>query len=82
MTYFHGICHGSCALRYVGGVLMLRKLNFRGLKGQFGVKKDNFRRLIAKFGHYRLILATRIHLWLIFMKYVIEIGSLSMLERF
>ena len=74
MTQFHGICHGNYALRYVGGVLMLKKLNFRGLKGQFDVKKANFRGLIAKFGRYRLILATRIHLWLIFRKYVMEIG--------
>ena len=46
MTYFPGICHGNCALRYVGGVLVLRKLNFGGLKGQFDVKKAKFRGLI------------------------------------
>ena len=73
MTQFHVICHGNCALKYVGGVLVLRKLNFRALKAQLGVKKVDFRGLIAKFGRYRIILATRIHLWLIFMKYVIEI---------
>ena len=34
------------------------KLEFSGLKGQFDVKKVNFRGLIAKTGHYRPILAT------------------------
>ena len=32
-------CHGNCALKYVGGILKLIKLHFRGLKGQFNVKK-------------------------------------------
>ena len=48
MTYFHGICHGNCALNCVGGFLVLTKLIFGGLKGQFDVKKANFRGLIAK----------------------------------
>ena len=73
MTQFHGIFHGNCTLRYVGGVLMIIKLNFRGLKGQFDVKKANFRGIIAKFGRYGFILATRNHLWLIYMKYVMEV---------
>ena len=42
----------------VGGVLEAGKLDFSGLKGQFDVKKVNFRGLIAKTGHYRPILAT------------------------
>ena len=62
MAHFHGIGHGNCALSYVEGVLELRKLDFRGLKGQFDVKKANFRRLIAEIGHLRPILASRIHL--------------------
>ena len=53
MTKFHELCRGNCALRRVGGVLELIKLDFRGLKGQFDVKKANFRGLIAKIGRYR-----------------------------
>ena len=52
---------------------MLRKLDFRGFKGQFDVKKANFRGLIAKIGHYRPILTTRTQLGSIFMEYVIGI---------
>ena len=74
MVHVHELYHRNCALRYFGGVLELSKLLFRRLIGQFDVKKANFRGLIAKFGRYRLILATRIHLWLIFRKYVMEIG--------
>ena len=69
MTHFHGIFHGNCALKYVGGILELRKLGFRGVKGQFNVKNDNFRGLIAKIGHYKPILANRTHSWSILMEY-------------
>ena len=62
MDHFHGICHGNCDLRYVGGVLELIKLDFRGLIGQFDVKKANFRGLIAQIDHCRPILASRTHL--------------------
>ena len=48
MTNFHGIYQGNCALTYVGVVLELRKLDFRGFEGQFDVKKANFRGLIEK----------------------------------
>ena len=48
MTHFHEICHRNCALKYIGGILELRKVGFRGLKGLFDVKKANFRGLIAK----------------------------------
>ena len=72
MTHFYGLCHGKCALKYVGEILEHRKLDFRGLKGQFDVKKANFRGLIAKIGHLRPILASRTYLWPIFMDYVIE----------
>ena len=65
MAHFHGVCHMNCALtkslRYVGGALVLIKLDFRGLKGQFDVKKANFRGLIAKIGHLIPILASRTH---------------------
>ena len=54
MTQSHVICYGNCAVKYVGGVLVLRKLNFRGLKAQLDVKKVNFRGLIAKFGRIGL----------------------------
>ena len=69
MTHFLGIYHGNCALRYAGGVLEVKKLDFRGLKGQFDAKKANFRGPIAKFGYCRPILAFRTHLWPIFMEY-------------
>ena len=39
MAHVHEVFHGNCALMYVGGVLEFRKLDFRGLKGQFDVKK-------------------------------------------
>ena len=73
MAHFHGICHGNCALKYIGGILELRKIGFGGLKGQFNVKKANFRGLIAKIGHYRPIWATRTNPWPIFMEYSMDI---------
>ena len=73
MVRFHGICHKNCALKYVGEILETRKLHFRGRIGQFDVKKANFRGLIAKIGHYWPILATRTHLWHIFMEYAMGI---------
>ena len=82
MAYFLGIFHGNCDLRNVGGVLEFRKLDFRGLKGQFDVKKANFRELTAKIVHYWPILATRNQLLLIFMEYVMRIVLQSMVERF
>ena len=48
---------------HIGWILELRNLDFRGLKGQFDVKKANFRGLIAKIAHLRPILATRTQLW-------------------
>ena len=62
MVNFHGLCHRNYAPRYFGGVLEFKKLDFRGLKGQFDVKKANFRGLIAKIGHYMAILASITHL--------------------
>ena len=73
MAHCHGLGHGNCVLRYAGGVIELRKLDFRGLKGQFDVKKANFGGLIAKIGHLRPILATRTQLWPIFMDYAMSI---------
>ena len=63
MGHFHGFCHGNCDLRYIGGILMFSKLDFSGLKGQFDVKKVNFKGLIAKIGYLRPILTSRTHLW-------------------
>ena len=65
------ICYDNCALKYVQGILELRKVYFKGLKSQFNVKKANFRGLIAKIGNYRPILTTRTHLRPIFMEYAI-----------
>ena len=59
MAYFHGLCNRNCGLRYARRILELTKLNFRGLKCQFSVKKANFGGLIAKIGHYRPILASK-----------------------
>ena len=73
MAYFHGFCHGNCAIRYIGGVLELGKLDFRGLKGQIDVKKADIMGLIAKVGYLRPILASRTPLWAIFMDFAIEI---------
>ena len=73
MAYFYGLCHRNCALRYIGGVLELRKLDFRGLKGQFDVKKANFRGLIAKNRPFEALLASRTHIWPIFMDYTMGI---------
>ena len=69
MAHFHGLFHGNCALRYVGGLIEPIKLDFRGLKGQLHVKKVNFRGVIAKIGHVRPILASRSQLYPIFMEY-------------
>ena len=69
MTNFHGIFHGNCAIRYVGEVLKVKKLEFRGLKGQFDVKKIDFRGIIVKIGHCRPILASRTPVCPIVMEY-------------
>jgi len=64
MAHFHGIYHGNYALKYVGGVLKVRKIDFRGLKGQIDVKKVNSRGLIAKIDHCSPFSATNItHNW-------------------
>ena len=73
MAYFLGICHRNCDRRYVGEVLEFRKLDFRGLIGQFDVKMANFRGLIAEIDHLRPILTSRIHQWPIFMEYAMRI---------
>ena len=52
---------------YVGVVLELRKLDFRGVKGQINVKKSDFTVLIAKIDYLRPILTSTAHLWPIFM---------------
>ena len=62
MAHFHLLCHGNCSLRYVGGVLELSKLDFRGVKFQINVKKDDFRGLIAKIRYLRSILAFTTHI--------------------
>ena len=42
MAQFHELCQGNCDLSYVGGILVLRKFDFRGLKVQFVVRKADF----------------------------------------
>ena len=73
MTHFHGIFHGNCDLRYVGGVLEFLKLDFRGLISQFNVKNANFMGLIAKIGHMKSILASRTHLRSVFTDFIMGI---------
>ena len=73
MAHFHGICHKNCILRYVEAFLDFSKLYFRDLKGQFDVKKTDFRGLIAKIGYLRPNLASRSHIWPIYMEYVMGI---------
>ena len=51
-----------------------------GLKDQFNAKKANFRRLIAKIGHYSHILAFIIHLLSIFIEYVEEFLEFKKLD--
>ena len=73
MAHFHILCHGNCALGYVGHIPELRKLDFRRLKCQFGEEKSNFRGLIAKISHYRPILASGTPPWPIFITYYVGI---------
>ena len=82
MSHFHELCHGNCALRYVGWDLGVKKLDFWGLKGQFEIKRARFRGLIAKIGYLSPILATRTPLWPVFLEYAIGIVIEGMLERF
>ena len=79
-AHFHRICHGNCVLVYVGGVLEFRKLDFRGLKGQFDGKKPNFRELVPKLGHLKPIKASRTKLWYIFINYAVGIVPQGMLN--
>ena len=82
MTHLHELSHGNCVLRYIGGILVVRKLDFRGLKGQFDVKKANFRGLTAKIDYLRPILKSRIHLWSIFMNFAMGTVGFGILKGF
>ena len=75
MVHFHGICHRKFDLTYVGWFLEFKKLDFMGLKGQFDVKKANFRGLIAKIDSNRPIMASKPHLCSILMEYAM--GNLT-----
>ena len=55
MAHFYGVFHGYFTLRYVGGVLVLRKLDLGVSNVNTMSKKANFRGLIAKIGNYRPI---------------------------
>ena len=82
MIHSHGICYGKFDLRYVEGFLKFRKLDFVSLRGQFDVKKANFRELIAHLGSYSPFLASRTNLWSIFIDYTMGIVALSYADRF
>ena len=73
MANFLELCYGNCGLMDYRGILQPRKLDFRGVKGQFDVKKANFRGLTAKIGYLRLIFTSRDRLWPIVTDYVIGI---------
>ena len=73
MINFYELCHGNCALRYVGGVLEFGKLGFWCLIGKNDVKMANFRGLIVKIGHYRLVLPSRTPSWPFFFEYFMGI---------
>ena len=61
MAHFHVVCHRNYALKYVGGVLEVRKLDFRGLKCQFDVKRPNLGAQKAKISDLGPILDSRTH---------------------
>ena len=82
MAHFHDLCHGNCALKYIKGILELRKLDFGGLEGQFDVKKANFRGLIPKIGYLRPILTSRTHPWPIIMDFTVRFVPSGISEEF
>ena len=82
MARFPGIRHGNCDPRYVGEVPEFRKLDFRGVIGQFDDKMANFRGLIAKIDRLRPILTSRLHQRPIFRDYGMGIVPYGMLEGF
>ena len=67
MTFFEFHILTLVGLIYVGRILEFRKLDFRGLKCQFDIKKVDFWGLVAKIGYSRPILTFRTHLWPIFI---------------
>ena len=67
MGHFHRLYHENYVLSYVERILQHRKLDFRGLKGQFDAKKANFSGLIPKISYLRPILTFRTYPWLIIM---------------
>ena len=71
MTHFHELSHRKCALRHIGEILELRKLDFRGLKDQFDVKKAHFWRLISKIGLFEAYFVFKTNPGSIFTKYFI-----------
>ena len=73
MAHFHDLCHGNCTLKYIKGILELRKLDFGSLEGQFDVRKADLRGLIPKIGYLKPILTSRTQLWPIFKDYAMEI---------
>ena len=71
MAHLYGICHRNCALKYDGGILELRKLDFMGLKVQFDVKKANYKGLIPIYSYsYKPILTSRTQQGLFLIEFV------------
>ena len=69
-------------MKYIKGILELRKLDFGGLKGQFDVKNANFRGLILKISYFRPILTSRTHPWPIIMGFAIGFLPYGIPEEF
>ena len=80
MANFQEICHRNCALGYVGRIFKLRKIEFRGLEGQFDFKNANFMGLIPKIGYFRPILTSRFCLGIFALLYIGGILELKKLD--
>ena len=64
MVLFYGLRQEHGDLRYVEGILGIRKLDFRSFQRPIRCKKSNFRELMAEVGHYRPILASGLRIGL------------------
>ena len=73
MAHFHELCHGNCCLWYIEGIVELRKLDFRSLNDQFGVKMASFTGLLSEIDYLGTTLPFRIPVWPIFMIYGMKV---------
>ena len=82
MNHFNELCHRNCDIVYITGFLVVRKFDFRGIKGQLDVKNVNFWTGIAKIGYLMPILTSRTHIWPIFLNCATGFVPLGILEEF